>query len=92
MPALAGQIGGTVKPFMCVIYGISCPINQEDPVAATVELFIVYTDDGNYYFVPNLSNFILARHLLETVRITGNIKDKHRCVYADTMEVYDGDE
>ena len=70
MPVLAGQVEGTVKPFMCVIYGRSCPINQDDPVAATVELFIVYTDEGNYYFVPNLSNFIPARHLIETVRIT----------------------
>ncbi|MBI4772595.1 MAG: hypothetical protein HY788_00205 [Deltaproteobacteria bacterium] len=89
MPALAGQIEGTVKPFMCVIYGISCPINQEDPVAATAEHIIVYTDEGKYYFVLNVSNRILARHMFGTVRITGDVKGKYNAIYADSLEAYD---
>ena len=89
MPALGGQIEGTVKPFMCVIYSISCPINQEDSVAAAAEHIVVYTDEGQYYFVLNMSTRTLARHLFETVRITGDVKEKYHAVYADSMEVYD---
>lgn len=92
IPALAGQIEGTVKPFMCVIYGISCPINEDDPIVATAEQLIVYTDEGQYYFVLNLSNRILARHLFGTVRITGDVKDKYNAIYADSLEVYDDGE
>ena len=92
MPALGGQIEGTVKPFMCVIYGISCPINQEDPVAAAAEHIIVFTDEGKYYFVLNMSTRILARHLFETVRISGDVKEKYNAIYADSMEVYEDGE
>lgn len=83
-------IQGTVSGYMCVVLGKACPVDREDPVIAAERLFVVAAPDGSYYMIPNLDRAILARHLTEKVRVTGNLDEKYRSMKADKLEVYQG--
>jgi hypothetical protein len=74
-----------------VIYDLPCPSNQEDSVASTVRILVVVTDAEKYYFVPNLSHAAPARHILETVRVTGDVQEEFDSIYADKLEVWQDD-
>jgi hypothetical protein len=83
----AAQIQGSVQGFSCVTQDKTCPVDQEDPVIATERVFVVLTADGDYYFVPNLDRAIMARHLREEVRVTGEINEKYDSIQAKKFEV-----
>jgi hypothetical protein len=85
--AWAGQVEGSIQGFQCVTSGKTCPIDKEDPVIAVERLFVLFTDDGNYLFVPNLDRAILARHIAQRVRITGDIDTKYKAIKAQSLEV-----
>ncbi len=83
----AAQVEGTVQGLTCVTQDKLCPLGQEDPVVAAEEAFVVLTEEGKYYFVPNLSKSVMARHIRETVRVTGKMHDKYNSIQAKTFEV-----
>jgi hypothetical protein len=86
-PIQAGQVTGTVQGLTCVTMGKVCPLDQEDPVIAAEDIFVVYTDTGEHYFVPNLDRAVMARHIRETVRVTGEMQDKYNAIKAEKLEV-----
>lgn len=83
----AYQAEGTIQGYHCVTTGKTCPLGKEDPMIAAERIFVLYTDDGKYYFVPNLDRAVLARHIRERVRITGDLNEKYRSLKADLFEV-----
>jgi len=85
--ALAESVEGTIQGFNCVTSGKTCPVGKEDPVIATERMFVLFTADGTYYFVPNLDRAILARHIARPVRITGVLNPKYKSIKAESMEV-----
>ena len=85
--AAAATVEGSVQGFNCVIAGKVCPIGKEDPMIAAERVFVVLTKDNDYYFVPNLSRGILARHINQMVRVTGKISSKYKAIQAETLEV-----
>ncbi len=84
--ALAESVEGTIQGFNCVTNGKTCPVGKEDPVIATERIFVLFTADGTYYFVPNLDRAILARHIARPVRITGALNAKYRSITAESLE------
>ncbi len=84
--ALAESVEGTIQGFNCVTNGKTCPVGKEDPVIATERIFVLFTADGTYYFVPNLDRAILARHIARPVRIAGALNAKYRSITAESLE------
>jgi hypothetical protein len=84
--ALAASVEGTIQGFHCVLLGKTCPVDKEDPVAATERIFVVLTSSGSHYFVPNLDRAMLARHLTDRVRVSGKLNTKYNSITADKFE------
>lgn len=82
-----GVVEGTVQGLMCVTHGKVCPAGKEDPMIAAERVFVVFTKDNNYYFVPNLDRAIMARHINQMVRVKGKLSAKYPSIMADTLEV-----
>ena len=85
----SGTVEGTVQGFNCVMQGKVCPVGSEDPMAAVEDVFVVFTKDGKYFFVPNLDRAIMARHINQMVKVTGTISDKYPSITADSLQVMD---
>jgi hypothetical protein len=61
---------------------------MEDPMAAAERVFVVLTEDNTYYFVPNVDRAVLARHINDRVRVSGELNTKFNAITADTIEEY----
>ena len=88
--ASAGTIEGSVQGFQCVTQGITCPVGQEDPMAAAEDVFVVLSSDvnGKFYFVPNVNRTVLARHINERIKVTGNVSKKYDSIKAKKIEIF----
>ena len=87
--ASAGMVEGSIQGFTCVTQGKTCPVGKEDPMAAAERVFVVLTKGGDYYFVPNVDRAVLARHINEMVKVTGDVSMKYPSINADKIEVYE---
>lgn len=81
----AGALEGTIEGYNCVLQGKTCPIGGEDPLVASEFTLVLLTPDKKFYFVPNIDRAVLARHVAEQVRITGDISSN--AIKAQTIEV-----
>lgn len=86
--ATAGMVEGTVQGFTCVTQGKLCPVGKEDPMAALERVFVVLTKGDDYYFVPNVDRAVLARHLNERVKVTGDVSAKYPSIEATQIEAF----
>jgi len=90
-PAIAfgspAMIQGTVQGYNCIIQGKTCPTGMEDPLAATEAIFVVLTPDNKFYFVPNLDRTVMARHVNEQVRISGDLDPGRSLIRAQRLEI-----
>lgn len=82
-----GSMEGTIQGYNCVMQGKTCPIGSEDPLVATEFTFVLLTADNKFYFIPNVDRAVLARHVAEPVRITGNINKDNHSIKARTLEI-----
>jgi len=85
--ASSGTVEGTVQGFNCVMQGKVCPVGAEDPMAAVEDVFVVFTKDGKYFFVPNLDRAVMARHINQMVKVMGTVSDKFPSITADKVDV-----
>lgn len=86
----ADSVEGSVQGYQCVTQGITCPVGQEDPMAAVERVFVVLSSEkmGKYYFVPNVDRAVMARHINERVKVTGKMNEKFNSISAKEIEVY----
>jgi hypothetical protein len=86
--ALADTVEGTIQGFTCVTAGKMCPVGKEDPVIASEKIFVILTKKGGkYYFVPNVDRAILARHINQLVRVSGEISPDYPAIRAESIQV-----
>lgn len=86
--AAADTIEGSVQGYTCVTQGKLCPVGKEDPMAAVENVFVVLTEDNDYFFVLNLDRAVLARHINDQVRVTGRLSPKYPAITAYTLDVF----
>ncbi len=86
--AQAETFEGTVQGFTCLIQGKMCPIDRKDPVAAAEKLFVVAAMDKSYVIVSNMDRTILAKYMLEKVKITGKKHPKYNAFEVERFDVY----
>jgi hypothetical protein len=81
------QLEGSVQGFTCVTQGKICPVGKEDPMAGVERVFVLLTSGNDYYFIPNVDRAILARHLNDRIRVTGELNGKYKSINATKIEV-----
>ena len=84
--AAPATVEGTISGYTCVVLGKACPVDQEDPVIAAEQVFVVVKADGTYFLVPNIDRAVLARHITEKVRVTGVVDEKYKSIKADKLD------
>jgi len=84
--AAEATIEGSVQGYNCVTQGTTCPAGKEDPMAGIEQVFVVLTGDNEFYFVPNVDRAILARHINERIKVTGELNDKYNSINATKIE------
>jgi hypothetical protein len=80
-------VTGKVTGFECMTKGITCPIDKADPMINVEKDFVLVTAAGDYYFMPNLTLGLKARHALETVTVTGDLNSKFKTITVKTLSV-----
>lgn len=83
-------VEGSVQGYNCVTQGRTCPIGQEDPLAATESVFVVLTPENKYFFVPNVDRAVMSRHINEPVRVKGELNPQYSSIRATSLETQRG--
>ncbi len=68
------SVEGTIQGANCVVLKSTCPIDTNDPHIALESDFVLLTDDGKYYFLPNITRSLKTSFLHKKVRASGDIK------------------
>jgi hypothetical protein len=80
-------IEGTIQGYNCIMQGKTCPVGGEDPLVQTENTFVLLTNDGkSYFFIPNVDRAILARHVAEHVKITGDVNPQNNAIRANVIQ------
>ena len=66
------KLVGEIRGAKCTHYEVEC-FNDDNHIALEPD-FVLVMPDGEYYFMPNLSRGIKARHAYKTVRIHGELR------------------
>lgn len=86
--AFADTLEGTVQGYHCAAFGKGCPKDMMDPIIGAERTFVLVPQGSEkFYLIPNLDRAILARHLLEDIRVTGMIDKKYNSIMAKKLEV-----
>jgi hypothetical protein len=80
-------VTGKITGYTCLTRGYICPIDKADPMINLEKDFVLVTAKGDYYFMPNISVGLKARHALEVVTVTGTLNAKYKSIMVDTMSV-----
>lgn len=75
-PASAETFEGTIQGADCVINGINCAEDRTDPHLCMEKNFILVTNGGEHFFLPNLYRSLKASHYKQNVRVTGKRNGK----------------
>ena len=81
------KMTGKLTGYTCLTKGYVCPIDKADPMINLETDFVLVTAKGDYYFLPNLSMGLKARHALEKVTVTGDLNPKYKSITVKTMSV-----
>ena len=92
VPALVANaemmsVTGKITGFTCLTRGYICPIDKADPMVNLEKDFVLVTASGEYYFMPNISIGLKARHALEVVTVSGDVNAKYKSIKVSTMSV-----
>jgi len=84
-PASAETIEGTIQGADCVINGLYCAEDRADPHLFMEDNFILVTEGGGYYFLPNLYRSVPESCYKQNVKVTG--KRRGKAIRVDTLDV-----
>jgi hypothetical protein len=82
---------GTISGLSCYTTATMCPSDENDPHVALEHTFVLGIDKTKYFLLTNVGRQTLAPMVTQKVRVTGNINDKFKSMYAYKIEVQDGD-
>ena len=85
-PAFAGQWEGTIQGLMCTIEKKPCPIGFEDALTALETSFVLATEDGSWYMLPNMDRAVLARRINQEVTVIGEKNPQYNSIKVDELK------
>jgi len=80
-------VEGTIQGLQSACMGVYCKAGDEMIVAAMEDEFVLVTDEGRSYSLPNLKSTLLARQIGQVVRVRGNEVLGGKAIIVDTAEV-----
>jgi hypothetical protein len=80
-------VEGSIQGLQSACMGVYCKAGEEGIVAAMEDEFVLATEDGVFYSLPNLKPTLLARYLARPVRVTGNEVLGGKAILVQTAEV-----
>ena len=81
---LAGEkveLEGEIRGAKCTHYQVEC-YNDDNHIALEPD-FVLVLPDGKYYFIPNITRGVKARHAYKRVRIHGELTNQE--LWVDRM-------
>jgi len=66
------QLEGEIRGAKCTHYQVEC-YNDDNHIALEPD-FVLVMPDGEYYFMPNITRGIKARHAYKNVRVHGELR------------------
>ena len=80
---------GTIQGLMSTCEGAVCTPGEEMIVAALEEIFILLTDSGDSYLLPNIRSGLLARYLNKMVRVEGETRFDGKAIMVEKAEAFE---
>ena len=80
---------GTIQGLMSTCEGKVCTPGEEMIVAALEEIFILLTDSGESYLLPNINSAVLSRYLNKMVRVEGETRFDGKAIMVTTGEAFE---
>ncbi len=83
------KVEGTIQGLLSTCAGETCTPREEVIIAAMEDTFVLVSDEGKYYLLPNIKNSVLSRYLNDPVRIAGTLTLEGTAIQVDTAEVFE---
>ncbi len=80
---------GTIQGLMSTCEGKVCTPGEEMITAALEEIFILLTDSGESYLLPNIRSGVLSRYLNKMVRVEGELRFDGKAIMVDNAEAFE---
>jgi hypothetical protein len=80
---------GTIQGLMSTCEGQVCTPGEEMLMAAMEEIFILLTDSGESYLLPNVKSAVLSRYLNKMVRVEGEARFDGKAIMVSTAEAFE---
>ena len=80
------KVEGTIQGLLSTCAGETCTPREEVIIAAMEDTFVLVSDEGKYYLLPNIKNSVLSRYLNDPVRVVGTLTLEGAAIHADTAE------
>jgi hypothetical protein len=87
--AFAFKAEGTIQGLFSICQGKTCSPGEELLTAALEEIFVLYTDAGKSYLLPNIRSAVLSRLVGKMVRVDGDLKLEGKAIIVDKGEVFE---
>ncbi len=78
---------GTIQGLLSTCSGKTCSPGEEIIIAAMEDTFVLVTDTGKYYLLPNLKSSQLSRYLNKRIRVEGELKLGGNAIMVKTADV-----
>ena len=80
-------IKGKIVGVNSLTEGGMTPVDSNDPRMAFEPDFVIITDTGDYYLIPNVPREVKAESIYKKVKVVGEVNEKYRSIEADEFYV-----
>jgi hypothetical protein len=81
------KVEGTIQGLLSTCAGETCTPREEVIIAAMEDTFVLVSDEGKYYLLPNIKNSVLSRYLNDPVKVSGFLTLEGTALQVGTAEV-----
>lgn len=83
----AATFTGRLNGYICAHKGKSCPVDRLDPHIALEQDFVLVTEGGDYYFLPNLGRDTNVRYVLQDVQVKRDKLQRYNSIQVSEFQI-----
>jgi hypothetical protein len=80
-------IKGKIVGVNSLTEGGMTPVDSNDPRMALEPDFVMITDTGDYYLIPNVPREVKAKSIYKKVKVIGEVNERYKSIEADEFYV-----
>ncbi len=80
---------GKINGLRCVTDNIKCPVDENDPLIDNLADFVLQAEDGEFFYLHNVSHRIKEGLTLRPIRVTGNVDRRYRSIEVSMIEIFE---